>query len=97
MKTLESNFGVEISVPKISRYPWIKSVPIEDVPYSFEPPAFPSMPKNKTTDTHTFASITASQISNLDPAGATTISAITEGLLSSAISRMEEKRATEYP
>jgi hypothetical protein len=91
MKTLERNFDVEISVPKITR----KSVPIEDVIYSFEPTTFPPMPKNKTTDTHTTASITASQLSNPDPAGATAISAITEGILSSAISGMEKKRATE--
>jgi hypothetical protein len=94
MKTLESNFDVEISIPKISRNPWIKSVPMEDVTYSFEATAFPPMPKNKTTDTHTTASATASQFSNPDPAGATAISAITEGLLSSAISGMK-KRATE--
>jgi hypothetical protein len=95
MKTLESNFDVEISIPKITRNPWIKSVPIEDVTYSFEPTAFPPMPKNKTTDTNTTESITISQLSNPDPAGATAISAITKGLLSSAISGMEKKRATE--
>jgi hypothetical protein len=93
MKTLESNFDIELAVPKIGRNPWIKSVPIEDVTYSFEANAFPPMPNAKTSDTHTTTSATASNLSHPNPA--TAITAITEGLLSSAISGIEQKRATE--
>jgi uncharacterized coiled-coil protein SlyX len=91
MKTLESRFDVGVVVSKTTRNPWTTSVPLEDVSYSFDAATFPPFPTDKTSTTRITAAETAFLGTTAE--GATAISAITEGLLSSAISGIEQKRA----
>jgi hypothetical protein len=90
MKTLESRFVGETAVPQTTRNPWTTSVPLKDVTYSFDAATFPPFPTNKTSTTRTTATETAP---GATAEGATAISAITEGLLLSAISGVEQKCA----
>jgi uncharacterized coiled-coil protein SlyX len=94
MKTLESSFEPHTVATKTIRNPWIQSVPIEDVAYSFDAAAFPPMHTDKTTTTTTTAAETHTLLSS-HAAGTTAISAITEDFVSSKITGIELKRATD--
>jgi hypothetical protein len=91
MKTLESRFDAETVVSITSRNPWTQSVPLEDVSYSFAAATFPPFLTDKTSTTRTTVAETAFPEAVAE--GATASSAITEGLLSLAISGSEQKRA----
>jgi hypothetical protein len=90
MNTLESKFDAANVVSKTTRNPWIQSVSLEDVSYSFDAAAFPPFPTDKTSSTRT--TTVETEFTGAAAEGATAISAITEGLLSSAISGIEQKR-----
>jgi hypothetical protein len=94
MKTLESRFETSTVITKTTRNPWIQTVPIEDVAYSFDATAFPNLKTDKTTTTTPTATETHTLLSP-HAANATAISAITEDFVSSAISGIELKRAAD--
>jgi hypothetical protein len=91
MKTLESKLDAETVVSKTTRSPWTTTVPIEDVSYSFDAATSPPFPTDKISTTRT--AVAKTTFPDAAAEGATAISAITEGLLSSAISGIEHKRA----
>jgi hypothetical protein len=93
LNTLKNNFDTTTVVSRTTRNPWTRAVPVEDVSYSFDVTAFPNLPTDKTAHTGTATSETAALATT--QGSATAISGITEGILSSALAEVEQKRKNE--
>jgi hypothetical protein len=63
MKTLKSRFETSTVITRPTRSPWIQTLPIEDVAYSFDAMAFPNLKTDKTTTTTTTAAETHTLLS----------------------------------
>jgi hypothetical protein len=92
MKTLESRFETSTVITKTTHNPWIQTVPIEDVAYSFDATAFPNLKTDKTTTTAT----TAAETHTLLSPHAVGTTAITADFVSSTIASIKLKRAADF-
>jgi hypothetical protein len=98
MRSLDNSFALTNPPPLVSRKARTQQVPIEAVDYSFNLIQFPHLPKDKILPSDmtrtTIDETQQANASDLNPATATAVSAITEDLVSTAVrTRMTEFEA----